>query len=52
MRRVQQNDTALEMLVRKELHHRGFRYRLSGRGLPGRPDIVLERGLLIDSSAQ
>lgn len=43
MRRVQQKDTALEVLVRKELHRRGFRYRLGGCGLPGRPDIVLPK---------
>lgn len=43
MRSVRQTDTALEVLVRKELHHRGFRYRLGGCGLPGRPDIVLPK---------
>jgi DNA mismatch endonuclease, patch repair protein len=52
MRGVQKKDSALEMVVRKQLHHRGFHYRLGGRGLPRRPDIVLEGGLLIDSSAQ
>ncbi len=43
MRRVRQKDTALEVLVRKELHRRGLRYRLGGCGLPGRPDIVFPR---------
>lgn len=43
MRRVRQKDTALEVLVRKELHRRGLRYRLGGCGLPGRPDIVLPK---------
>lgn len=43
MRRVRQKDTALEVLVRKELHNRGYRYRLGGCGLPGRPDIVLRK---------
>lgn len=43
MRSVRQKDTGLEVLVRKELHHRGFRYRLGGCGLPGRPDIVLPK---------
>lgn len=43
MRRVQQKDTSLEVLVRKELHRRGFRYRLGGCGLPGRPDLVLPK---------
>jgi DNA mismatch endonuclease, patch repair protein len=40
MRSVKQQGTALELLVRKELHRRGLRYRLGGYGLPGRPDIV------------
>lgn len=43
MRRVRQKDTALEVLVRKELHRLGLRYRLGGCGLPGRPDIVFPR---------
>lgn len=43
MRRVRQKDTALEVLVRKELHRRGLRYRLGGYGLPGRPDLVFPR---------
>jgi DNA mismatch endonuclease (patch repair protein) len=43
MRRVRQKDTALEVLVRKELHRRGLRYRLGGCGLPGRPDIVFPK---------
>lgn len=29
--------------MRKGLHARGFRYRLGGAGLPGRPDIVLPK---------
>lgn len=33
-------DTKPEMLVRKGLHARGFRYRLHDRRLPGRPDLV------------
>lgn len=43
MRRVKQRDTSLEVLVRKELHRRGLRYRLGGCGLPGRPDLVFPR---------
>lgn len=43
MRSVRQKDTALEVLVRKELHHLGFRYRLGGCGLAGRPDIVFPK---------
>src|SRR5690606_28028714 len=29
--------------VRKGLHALGFRYRLGGAGLPGRPDVVLPK---------
>jgi DNA mismatch endonuclease (patch repair protein) len=40
MKRVRQRDTAPEVVVRKWLHSRGWRYRLHRRGLPGTPDIV------------
>lgn len=40
MSRVRQENTSLELFVRKELHRRGLRYRLGGCGLPGRPDLV------------
>lgn len=40
MRRVRGRDTGPEMLVRRELHAMGYRYRLHARELPGRPDIV------------
>lgn len=43
MSRIRGSDTKLELLVRKALHARGFRYRLGGKGLAGRPDIVLPR---------
>jgi DNA mismatch endonuclease (patch repair protein) len=29
-----------ELILRRELHRRGLRYRLHASGLPGRPDIV------------
>jgi DNA mismatch endonuclease (patch repair protein) len=43
MSRIRSANTKLEVLVRKALHKRGFRYRLGGAGLPGRPDIVLPK---------
>jgi len=43
MSRIRGSNTKLEVLVRKGLHVRGFRYRLGGAGLPGRPDIVLPK---------
>ena len=33
-------NTAPELFLRKALHAEGFRYRLGGAGLPGRPDLV------------
>ncbi|UWR54703.1 DNA mismatch endonuclease Vsr [Phaeobacter inhibens] len=36
-------DTKPEMIVRRDLHRHGFRFRLDVRKLPGSPDIVLAR---------
>lgn len=41
MRRIGSKDTNPEMVVRRLLHGLGYRYRLRGAKLPGRPDIVL-----------
>jgi DNA mismatch endonuclease (patch repair protein) len=43
MSRIRSADTKPEMLVRKFLHANGFRYRLHGKRLPGKPDIVLSK---------
>ncbi len=43
MSRIKGKDTKPEMIVRKFLHARGFRYRLHNKDLPGKPDIVLPR---------
>ena len=43
MRAVKGSDTGPELKIRKMLHRRGLRFRLSGCGLPGKPDIVLPR---------
>lgn len=40
MRRVKSRDTGPELRVRRLLHRAGFRYRLHGSHLPGRPDLV------------
>lgn len=40
---IRSRDTRPEMMVRKHLHARGFRYRLHVRTLPGSPDLVLPR---------
>ena len=41
MSSIRGKDTKPEMIVRRLLHHRGFRYRLHAINLPGKPDIVL-----------
>jgi DNA mismatch endonuclease (patch repair protein) len=43
MSRIRGKDTKPEMIVRKFLFSKGFRYRLHDRRLPGRPDIVLPK---------
>ena len=40
MSRIRGKDTRPEMLMRRGLHGRGLRYRLHGKRLPGRPDLV------------
>jgi DNA mismatch endonuclease (patch repair protein) len=40
MSRIRGRDTNPEMLLRRGLHARGFRFRLHRRDLPGRPDLV------------
>ncbi|TRD03926.1 DNA mismatch endonuclease Vsr [Mesorhizobium sp. WSM4303] len=43
MARVRQRHTAPELMLRRELFARGFRFRLHVRELPGTPDIVLSK---------
>jgi DNA mismatch endonuclease, patch repair protein len=43
MSRIKSKDTKPEMVVRRFLHGKGFRYRLHDKKLPGKPDIVLPR---------
>lgn len=43
MSRIRGKNTKPEILVRKGLHARGFRFRLHNRKLPGSPDIVLPK---------
>ena len=40
MARVRSKDTKPEMAVRRLVHGMGYRYRLHGQRLPGRPDMV------------
>lgn len=43
MSRIGSKDTAIELVVRSELHSRGLRYSLHRPDLPGRPDIVFRK---------
>ncbi len=43
MRAVRNKDTQPELVVRKALFARGFRYRLNASDLPGKPDLVFPR---------
>lgn len=40
MSRIRSKDTQPELIVRKLLHSRGYRYRLHDKRLPGKPDLV------------
>ncbi|MBM7324153.1 DNA mismatch endonuclease Vsr [Agrobacterium sp. S2] len=40
MSRVKSKDTTPEMIVRRLAHNLGYRYRLHGANLPGKPDLV------------
>lgn len=40
---IKGKDTRPEMLVRRALHARGYRFRLHRKDLPGKPDIVLPK---------
>jgi DNA mismatch endonuclease (patch repair protein) len=43
MSRIRSKDTKPELLVRKFLFAKGFRYKLHDKSLPGKPDIVLPK---------
>lgn len=40
---IRGRNTKPEILIRSQLHRRGFRFRLHPKGLPGKPDIVFPR---------
>ena len=43
MQRIRSVDTKPEILLRKALWHRGYRYRKNYKELPGKPDIVIKK---------
>ena len=40
---VKSKNTKPEVIVRKYLHNRGYRFRIAKKELPGKPDIVLPK---------
>jgi len=43
MAAIRNRDTKPELLIRRALHQKGFRYTLNNAGLPGKPDLVFKR---------
>lgn len=43
MAQIRGKNTKPEVFVRSMLHRMGFRFRIHGKGLPGKPDIVLPK---------
>mgnify|MGYP002771983898 FL=1 len=43
MSKIHNKDTSIELLLRKALWHKGYRYRKNYKVLPGSPDIVLTK---------
>lgn len=43
MSNIKSKDTSIELLFRKALWNRGFRYRKNYKKLPGKPDIVITK---------
>jgi len=43
MSRIKGSGTKPEMLVRRECHRQGLRYRLHRKDLPGKPDLVFSK---------
>lgn len=40
---IRGKDTKPELLIRRALHAKGFRYRLHAKDIPGKPDMVFPR---------
>lgn len=43
MSRIKSQNTSIELILRKALWHKGYRYRKNYKQLPGTPDIVLTK---------
>jgi len=47
MSAIRNKNTKPEMMVRRLVHSLGYRYRLHGRGLPGKPDLIFTSRLKV-----
>ncbi len=43
MQHIRSKDTEIEVIFRKALWHRGYRYRKNVKDLPGKPDIAITK---------
>lgn len=43
MRNIKSKDTRAEVILRKTLWHKGYRYRKNWKELPGKPDIAITK---------
>ena len=43
MKAIRSKDTSIELILRRALWHRGFRYRKNYKVLPGTPDIAITK---------
>ena len=43
MQKIKSNNTEIEVLLRKALWKKGYRYRKNYKELPGKPDIALTK---------
>jgi len=48
---IRGKDTKPEMVLRRALHARGFRYRLHGKGVPGRPSSCMDASGTVTKAA-
>ncbi len=47
MSHIRSKDTSIEVLLRRALWHKGYRYRKHYKLLPGKPDIVLTKHRIV-----
>ena len=47
MKNIKSKYTKIDVVLRKELWHRGYRYRKNYNELPGKPDIVLTKQKIV-----